>query len=114
MAMIKCPECGHSTSSRAPKCPSCGVEIEGKITTCNSCGETYFNDEPCCPHCKNHSANAQGVVSSQPTMVDRTPNTTSSRSVNPPTPTPELKKKKKNNTLLMSYVVALVLFAGIF
>ena len=114
MAMIKCPECGHSTSSRAPKCPECGVEIEGKITTCNSCGETYFNDEPCCPHCKNHSANAQGVVSSQPTMVDRTPNTTSSKSVNPPTPTPELKKKKKNNTLLISFVVALVLCAGIF
>ena len=95
MAMIKCPECGHSTSSRAPKCPSCGVEIEGKITTCNSCGETYFNDEPCCPHCKNHSANAQGVVSSQPTIVDRTPNTTSSKSVNPPLPLQNLKRRRR-------------------
>mgnify|MGYP000565577660 CR=1 FL=1 len=31
MALIKCPECGHQISDKAPVCPNCGVEIAGKI-----------------------------------------------------------------------------------
>lgn len=30
MAMIKCPECGHDVSDKAPLCPHCGVEIAGQ------------------------------------------------------------------------------------
>ena len=44
MAIIKCPECGHQTSDKAPVCPSCGVEIAGKITKCPYCGEIYFKN----------------------------------------------------------------------
>lgn len=33
MAIIKCPECGHSVSDKAPFCPSCGLVIAGKQTT---------------------------------------------------------------------------------
>lgn len=51
MAIIKCPECGHQTSDKAPVCPSCGVEIAGKITKCPYCGEIYFKNEVVCPHC---------------------------------------------------------------
>lgn len=29
MAIIKCPECGHDVSDKAPFCPNCGVRIEG-------------------------------------------------------------------------------------
>ncbi len=29
MAIIKCPECGHEVSDKAPFCPNCGVKIEG-------------------------------------------------------------------------------------
>lgn len=29
--MIKCPECGHDVSDKAPRCPSCGIEIAGKV-----------------------------------------------------------------------------------
>ena len=54
MAIIKCPECGHQISDRAPVCPSCGVEIAGKITRCPQCGEIYFNDSDVCPNC-NHA-----------------------------------------------------------
>ncbi|MBO4785516.1 MAG: zinc-ribbon domain-containing protein, partial [Prevotella sp.] len=38
MAIIKCPECGHQVSDRAPLCPSCGVEIAGNIKKCAKCG----------------------------------------------------------------------------
>lgn len=31
MAMIKCPECGHDISNKAPFCPSCGAPIAGKV-----------------------------------------------------------------------------------
>ena len=29
--LIKCPECGHQVSDKAPLCPNCGVEISGNI-----------------------------------------------------------------------------------
>ena len=29
MAIIKCPECGHVVSDKAPFCPNCGVKIAG-------------------------------------------------------------------------------------
>ena len=51
MAIIKCPECGHQISDRAPVCPSCGVEIAGKITLCKNCGEAVFKDQATCPNC---------------------------------------------------------------
>lgn len=51
MAIIKCPECGHQISDKAPVCPSCGVEIAGKITKCLYCGEIYLKSEIVCPHC---------------------------------------------------------------
>lgn len=51
MAIIKCPECGHQISDKAPTCPSCGVEIAGKIIKCPKCGEVYFKDDGMCPNC---------------------------------------------------------------
>ncbi|MCI1247002.1 MAG: zinc ribbon domain-containing protein [Prevotella sp.] len=51
MAIIKCPECGHQISDKAPVCPNCGVEIAGKIIRCPNCGEVYFSNEEMCPNC---------------------------------------------------------------
>lgn len=51
MAIIKCPECGHQISDKAPTCPSCGVEIAGKITKCPKCGEIYLSYQKLCPNC---------------------------------------------------------------
>lgn len=53
MAIIKCPECGHQISDRAPVCPSCGVEIAGKITLCKNCGEAVFKYQTVCQHCNS-------------------------------------------------------------
>ena len=49
--IIKCPECGHQVSDKAPVCPSCGVEIAGHIIRCSNCGELYLKEEPSCPNC---------------------------------------------------------------
>ena len=52
--IIKCPECGHQISDKAPVCPSCGVEIAGKIIRCPHCGEIHFISDGICPNC-HHS-----------------------------------------------------------
>ena len=57
MAIIKCPECGHQTSDKAPVCPNCGVEIAGKIIKCPYCGEIYLKSEVVCPHCHKSASN---------------------------------------------------------
>lgn len=49
--MIKCPECGHQVSDRAPYCPSCGVEIAGHIVKCANCGEIHLKEDLTCPNC---------------------------------------------------------------
>ena len=56
--IIKCPECGHQVSERAPICPHCGVEISGKITRCSHCGEIYFTSDGVCPSCHQAPAAA--------------------------------------------------------
>lgn len=52
--IIKCPECGHQVSDKAPVCPSCGVEIAGKVVRCPHCGEIHFISDGICPNC-HHS-----------------------------------------------------------
>ena len=70
MAIIKCPECGHQISDKAPVCPSCGVEIAGKVTKCPNCGEVYFNYLEMCPNCHRPNTDIIGggsnIGSSQP------------------------------------------------
>lgn len=51
MAIIKCPECGHEISDKAPFCPSCGVAIAGKVVECPKCGRVYFSELSECPQC---------------------------------------------------------------
>lgn len=51
MAIIRCPECNHEISDKAPSCPSCGAPIAGHVVTCPVCGKTYFNDRAECPQC---------------------------------------------------------------
>ncbi len=55
MAIIKCPECGHQVSDKAPTCPSCGVEIAGNINHCPQCGAVYLKDQDVCPYCHHPS-----------------------------------------------------------
>lgn len=71
MAIIRCPECGHAISDKAPVCPSCGVEIAGKVITCPQCGVTYFKNQPECPNC--HHLTAQVAAATQTTSTTPPP-----------------------------------------
>lgn len=61
MAIIRCPECGHQVSDKAPMCPVCGVEIADKITQCVHCGNIYFKEEGACPHCHGNGNNTDAA-----------------------------------------------------
>lgn len=116
MAIIKCPECGHQISDKAPVCPSCGVEIAGKVTQCPRCGEVYFKDQATCPSCHHPNELTQRPAAS-PAGTQKRPSATV-----PPRPTPPSganpgagaspangKKKKKHwKTLTVSFAIAAI------
>ncbi|MCR4853722.1 MAG: zinc-ribbon domain-containing protein [Prevotella sp.] len=132
--IIKCPECGHQISDKAPTCPSCGVEVAGKITRCSHCGEIFFKEDSVCPHC-HHAAeeNIKEVEQRQPVATvieeprreavsEKREEPSRRKVVVPPVaripddrdPNEEQekrKKKKKANktTLIISIVVALLI-----
>ena len=60
--IIKCPECGHQVSDKAPVCPSCGVEIAGHIIKCSHCGELYLKEELSCPNCHHTEHHVESSV----------------------------------------------------
>lgn len=103
MAIIKCPECGHQTSDKAPVCPSCGVEIAGKITKCSHCGEIYFKSDVVCPHCHKATSQPQsvGVAAGQQTAsATQAGNVGTANDVTPPTPiTPKPSVRSDNGEL---------------
>lgn len=75
--IIKCPECGHQVSDKAPVCPSCGVEIAGHIVRCPHCGEIHLISDGICPNCHHsltHSskqeADADDTVLSSVASID--------------------------------------------
>lgn len=117
MAIIKCPECGHQTSDKAPVCPSCGVEIAGKITKCTYCGEIYFKSDIVCPHCHKTAATQQA---NSATHNDTTSITAQEKEQSTITAKPQLpietkddgkKSDKRGNdkkTLLASFLIAAV------
>ena len=89
MAIIKCPECGHQISDKAPICPNCGVEIAGKIIRCPNCGEVYFANEEMCPNChrptkSNTTSSHTPSIPKAPTDTTDVPFTTSEDCVLPP------------------------------
>lgn len=69
MAIIKCPECNHDISDKAPVCPSCGVPIAGHIVKCPVCGKVYFSNFSECPQCHNKTGMAETTDASQ-NLVD--------------------------------------------
>ena len=112
MAIIKCPECGHQVSDKAPVCPNCGVEIADKVTKCPDCGEIYFASDAMCPQCYRPTAKK-----TEPATVTEKPTTTAPVTP-PPTEKPKFNstplqttKKKKSNwaAYLVSFIIALLI-----
>lgn len=50
MALIRCTECGHEISDRAPVCPQCGFPIM-KNNFCAECGQRLPEGATECPDC---------------------------------------------------------------
>ena len=101
MAIIKCPECGHQISDKAPVCPSCGVEIAGKIIKCTNCGEIYFNNLEMCPNC--HTINPRFInqrpAHSQPAQtVEKQEAQTAPTTQQPVPPVPPTASAPKDST----------------
>lgn len=123
MAIIKCPECGHQISDKAPVCPNCGVEIAGKVTQCPNCGEIYFRNEDSCPNC--HRPTTARRQETQPAEAVPTVAEVSSSLTPPPPPTSrpacpatdeapnhttdDTPKKKSHAALIVAFIIALAI-----
>ncbi|MCR5131240.1 MAG: zinc ribbon domain-containing protein [Prevotella sp.] len=107
MAIIKCPECGHQISDKAPTCPSCGVEIAGHITHCPQCGAVYLKDQDACPicHCSNVSPRSVETRVVPPPIP---PVTRENTQENAPKQEPP-KKKRHWGALLFAFLMALTI-----
>ena len=106
--MIKCPECGHQVSDKAPTCPSCGVEIAGKIVRCQQCGAVYFRENDECPICNYPNLRKREM---SPTIPPPVPPASK-----PEKTAPEPKKAKKKShwgILAFSFLMACVI-CGVF
>ena len=123
MAIIKCPECGHQISDKAPTCPSCGVEIAGKVIRCPECGEIYFKEEDLCPHC-HRPTRGQTIMNTPveqeketvapppiaPVMTEAKADVPVTKVAPPAPPTPPKPKKKSKAAIIVSFVIALLIF----
>ena len=110
MAIIKCPECGHQISDRAPVCPSCGVEIAGKITLCKNCGEAVFKDQATCPNCGEQlKATTPPPVHTTTQPVPPTPERPSA-----PQQPAENEQGKSRKTIIIALAISLVICGAIF
>lgn len=109
MAIIKCPECGHPVSDKAPTCPTCGVEIVGKTITCANCGTTYFKDQALCPNC--HCPNPLNAATSPLQSIQTATFSQESNSTQSTSEHESSTSKKKNNRFIwiISFVIALII-----
>lgn len=115
MAIIKCPECGHQISDKAPVCPECGVEIAGKIIKCPYCGEIYFKSDAACPHCHKAATADKGNLAMSDgtgTALTLNENNTANNNISGNGTTPESNQNKKNNKtiIIVSIIIALLIF----
>lgn len=109
MAIIKCPECGHPVSDKAPTCPTCGVEIVGKTITCANCGTTYFKDQALCPNC--HCPNPLNAATSPLPSIQNATLSQKSNSTQSTSEHESSTSEKKNNRFIwiISFVIALII-----
>lgn len=108
MSVIKCPECGHQASDKAPTCPNCGIEISGKVKQCPSCGEYYFITEPCCPKC-HHGAQPVASTVTQQAAGHAQPGITAGPQSSTGGNGTSGNGRKSRKTLYISFVIALAI-----
>ena len=106
MAIIKCPECGHEVSDKAPFCPNCGVKIEGNLDV---------NSQVTTPATTPAPTQAATPAAEQPSGVP-TVVPPAVPPVVPPTPAAPAPEEPKKNTRIwvISAIVALLCIGVIF
>lgn len=118
MAVIKCPECGHQVSDKAPTCPGCGVEIAGKVLRCPDCGEVYFVEQSMCPACHRPNSKAQSAmgtpVGQQQTAQDRGGKVERQAQQKEDKKQDVKEKNKKSYTTILISFLAVILLCGVF
>src|SRR5207248_1972309 len=56
-ALVQCPECGKSVSTKAANCPECGFPLKATrrhimaLVPCLECGKNVSTQATSCPHC---------------------------------------------------------------
>lgn len=114
MAIIKCPECGHSISDKAPVCPSCGVEIAGRIIRCKQCGGVYFKNQPECPYCHHltaHNVSEPSQMTPPPPPVSATSADSATAEVSAQTSTDDGQQHSNKRVVIISLIIAVVAVA---
>lgn len=131
MSLIKCPECGHDVSTKAPACPQCGVTIAGNLKRCPTCNTIVLKEVEECPQCHTHfvveTAPAEPSQPAEPIVTTEEPTTPSEETPKEPTkvlpsttsePAQEVTpspapRKSRGGWMLTIIIVALVALIGL-
>lgn len=117
MAIIKCPECNHAISDKAPVCPCCGAPIAGHVVTCPVCGKVYFSNQAECPQCHHVTGEKVAAQTSEHEAAQAIVQTFEQGSEQKPEPTSEQNKPanahKNNRIVIMVVVVVALVVCGI-
>lgn len=111
MAIIKCPECNHEISDKAPSCPSCGAPIAGHVTTCSKCGYTYFSDRKECPKCHHREivADSTEIITNTAENVEAQTTDIAQKLTSSVVASETKNSTSRNNKVIIGIVAALVL-----
>lgn len=117
MAIIKCPECNHAISDKAPVCPCCGAPIAGHVVTCPVCGKVYFSNQAECPQCHHVTGEKVAAQTSEHEAAQAIVQTFEQGSEQKPESTSEQNKPanahKNNRIVIMVVVVVALVVCGI-
>lgn len=122
MSLIKCPECGHDVSTKAPACPQCGVSIAGNLKRCPVCDTILLKDVEECPQCHTHFVVEQAPEETmtqeeekvQEVQEVQEPQNTHKSAAAPETPeTLPPSRKHRGGWMLTIIIVALVALIGL-
>ena len=117
MAIIKCPECNHDISDKAPVCPCCGAPIAGHVVTCPVCGKVYFSNQAECPQCHHVTSEKVAGQTLGQEAAQAVVQTFEQDSEQKSEPTSEQNKPanahKNNRIVIMVVVVAALVVCGI-
>ena len=81
MSLIKCPECGHEVSTKAPNCPNCGVPILNNVKRCPTCNTIVLMGVLQCPQCETRFQMQTGSVMASTNERPEPPSTATTEAV---------------------------------